>query len=59
MPQHTAVGSDAATLTTLVDQAEKAGEKVVQALAAGNSWVVITEAKPKVGRPPKTPQTRS
>lgn len=51
MPVHTAVGSDAAALATLVAKVEETGEKIVTVIPAGNVWAVVTEIKPKVGRP--------
>ena len=56
MPRYVAQGTDAATLVGLVD-AVPANEEFVQAVEAGDSWVVITRRKP--GRPPKTPQERA
>jgi hypothetical protein len=47
MPIHTTVGSDAASLTTLVQQVEESGDKIVSVLHAGDSWAVVTERKPR------------
>lgn len=47
MPTHTAVGSDAATLETLVAAVErKKSERIVSVLQAGNKWMVVTVKVP-------------
>jgi hypothetical protein len=56
MPTHTTVGSSAASLTTLIAQVEAAGETIIQALPAGDSWVVLTAPAP--APKPKPAQTR-
>ena len=43
MPTHSVVGSDAESLTTLIAKVEDNGESVLQVLAAGDRWVVVTQ----------------
>lgn len=54
MPLHTAVGSDVASLKTLLEEVDQSGEKFTgQPFLAGDSWAVVTET-PR----PRKPQTR-
>lgn len=53
MPTHTTVGSDAQSLSDLIAKVEKAGEKIITVLPAGNTWTVVTEKKS-----PRKAQTR-
>ncbi len=46
MPVHQKLGSDAASLVSLLEQVIANGEKPTLITEAGNAWVVVSERKP-------------